>query len=392
MSKNTQDTSASHSSTPNHGAPTPFGDRSASHFTPRPHTRGTQEAQHSHHLDHDDYQHTEPAQPDYPGEVLEGDPAFASESEEAPVARGSWLMPTSSFLVLVAGVALAIADYLAPQTVLVVTEPLNAAGFTPGLVVALGTVLVVATRLLSRVHDLQRQLTDHADWVYDSAAATDETFDILIDSQEQVDHQRSGALEGLNQVADAIAQQDQKIAGLANTLRMYGKPLSEVSRHVTELSARSKATAAELESLTASLHGALEQTVQEVSGNIASLIEQAPTDKGAVAALEEARAVSGQLSQDIAQIMDAQAAHPEAEDIAGLRSEIDALQAAIRGLSSAEAAPNPEGSLTEESAPPPVMEADHNAPDAPTQTAAGSSQSSSEGVLGAIAKLKQMRP
>jgi len=173
---------------------------------------------------------------------------------------------------------------------------------------------------------------------------------------------------------------------------MYGKPLSEVSRHVTELAALSKSTAVDLEPLTRSLQDSLNQAVRKISDDMNSIIERIPTDNGAATILDEARAISDQLLLDITQIMGSHGAHADTADIAGLRAEIDALQSPVRGLSSTEDAHDSGHPRVEEPAAPAAAKAPEDTPDEPTEPATGGGKSTAEGVFDAIAKLKQMRP
>ena len=343
-------------------------------------------------LDHLDYAEQGHTQPDFPDEAFEAGEESTHENPGVLSAHRGWPMMVVSLLILATGGALALGGVLAPQRVLPVTSVLSAAGFTPGLLTALGMVLFITTRLMSRINQLGHQLAEHTDWVCDSSVATGEDLEILMDSQEQMEDQRAGSIEDLGKVVDAVAHQDQKITSLANTLRMYGKPLSEVSRHVTELAALSKSTAVDLEPLTRSLQDSLNQAVRKISDDMNSIIERIPTDNGAATILDEARAISDQLLLDITQIMGSHGAHADTADIAGLRAEIDALQSSVRGLSSTEDAHDSGHPRVEEPAAPAAAKAPEDTPDEPTEPATGGGKSTAEGVFDAIAKLKQMRP
>ena len=374
MNKSPQGPSTSHGSAPEQHNPTPFGDRSSSHFAARPQVGAHQEPEDPRHPHYEDHVSE---QQGYPEDFLETDEPTEHEAHGVSMPSRGWAMWTISVLILGAGITLMFGRALAPERVLPITNLLSDTGLTPGLLTVLGIIMAITTRLMSRLNDMDRQLAQHADWVYDASTSTGESLEFLMDSQDDMENQRAQSTHRLDGLVNSIANQDQKIASIANTLRMYGKPLSEVSRHVTEISAASKSQAMDMDPRMQSLQTSLGQAIEKISNDVASIRDRLPTDHGATLVLEESRALGEQLLKDIRQTMDSQGAHTEIEDVEGLRAEIDSLQSSIQGLSTTEHAPTAD---------------QHSDPGEPPRPATGSTRSNAEGVRDAIAKLRKMKP
>jgi hypothetical protein len=177
----------------------------------------------------------------------------------------------------------------------------------------------------------------------------------------------------LDQVLHALQLQDQKLTNLNNATKMYGKPLVEIAAQTAQMS----------------------DTVSTVHRHVASRrpdgadVSQALSDIAATAA--ETRRQLAELTERVDRAIQRAQDEPSAEIEASIRD----VQRELAGLSSAIA--QPRAAAHAPAAPPEgvTSPAKPTAPTAPAGDAAGYSagarKSSSADVLGAIAKLKQMK-
>lgn len=335
-------------------------------------------------------------------------------------------------LMMTVGFGLAITAVVAPSKIQPAIDNLNTMGLTPGLMVTLGVVLALVSQLTSRLHGFQLRMAEFAEFTRYSNETVTENLEFLVDSQEQSDSRRPASGEELDQVLMGLTRQDEKISNLTKALKMYGKPLVEVSRHVAEVAARAKSNTTDLRSLKETVQTSIDAATHKIIDNLTSIVAEIPADNGvgqlteslnkfgeqlrtdlpglvgssgtdATVFAEEARALGNQLTKEFSEMLDRQGKHSDSGDVASLRKDIEAMQTAIRGLTSAlEHNPGSPGpTATNQPSPAPTPEpvaapaASESTPHGPgvlAQSISGSTKSKGKNVLGAIAKLKKMRP
>lgn len=285
----------------------------------------------------------------------------------------------------------------APSKTLPAMDTLSTMGITPGLMIMLGIILVLASRLASRLRDLQHGVEDHVDWAYESNYQTTADLDFLVESQETMDERGEGSDQDVKEVLSSMARQHKQLTNLGKALRMYGKPLAEVHRRVAEVAELTKSTAADLETFKKSVQADLEATTRKIVDDMTSLKAQIPSDDDLTLFAQEARAIGTRLTKEISQLMEAQGGNSASEGIADLRSEIDAMQAAVRGMTSelasrSESNQAPGCTAEQSSSPSSIADLEFRESGSLGHAMTGSRKSGDDTVLGAIAKLKQMRP
>ncbi len=368
-----------------------------------------------------------------------------------PTGRGGAAMVFAGGLMMTAGFALAIATITAPARLQPVIDNLGDVGLSPGLMVTLGVVLALVAQLTTRIQVFQGQMVEYVESARESNDLTGTNLEFLVDAQEQSDARRPASGEELDQVLMTLTRQDEKINNLTKALKMYGKPLVEVSRHVAEVAARTKSANSDLSALKQAVQSGLDKTTHKIIDDVASIVADIPTDNGAdevvksvsnldarmqreLAQLssnqadssvfvDEARAIGSQLTKEITQLLDSQGDRQDSAGLSALRADMGALQEAVKGLTSAVS--SSESSRAQAPAPQPAMATAATAPTpvtptpvaqtpvAPTTAAtpspapaagkskggpgglansiSGKTKTEGKGVLSAIAKLKKMR-
>jgi len=321
-------------------------------------------------------------------------------SQGATASRhGGWAMIFTACMLIMAAFAL-LGNYAiakAPSKIQPAMDTLSTMGITPGLMIMLGIILVLASRLASRLQDLQHGVEEHADWAYESNDRSTADLDFLVESQEQMDERNAGSDRDIDEVLSSLSRQHGQLNSLGRELRMYGKPLAEVQRQVAEVAKLIKSTDDDLETFKKTVQANLDGATRKIVDDMTLLMAQIQSDNDVTHFVQEARAVGTRLTEEISQLMAAQAGDSKSEGIADLRSEIGALQTAVRGMASELANTSvsngaPDWASHKTSRPNPISDTESSEPRDLDQATARCRKSADATVLDAIAKLKQMRP
>ncbi|MEE2887932.1 MAG: hypothetical protein VX951_10945, partial [Planctomycetota bacterium] len=274
---------------------------------------------------------------------------------------------------------------------------LSTMGITPGLMIMLGIILVLASRLASRLQDLQHGVEEHIDWAYKSTDQSTADLDFLVESQEQMDERNAGSDRDTDEVLSNLSRQHEQLNSLGKELRMYGKPLAEVQRQVAEVAQLTKSTADDLKTFQKTMQAKFDAATRKIVDDMTLLTAQIQSDNGVTHFVQEARAIGTRLTEEISQLMEAQAGDSKSEDIADLRSEIGAMQVAVRGMASELANTSvtnraPDWASHKTPRTEPISDTESSQPRNLDQATTRSRKSADDTVLDAIARLKQMRP
>jgi hypothetical protein len=302
-------------------------------------------------------------------------------------------------------------------------------GWSPQLPLTIGAVLAALGLTQRRVGAIQQRLDDSERRREASNAALTAALDQLLENTASQATDASGG-HPAERALLALQRQDQKINNLTKATKMYGKPLMEITAQGTEVAGCLTKLQAAVEALTAQTGpsqpgvelGEVSARIDGLSGAVASLQAHAQADgrevKAALAQLSSQQ--EDRLGDDQLQVRLAEATTRIGEgidqlrdqNVAGIESsvrdvqrEVSALAGAIAKLQGAApaAAPATATAATATASTTPAPTAPANAA-APSTTAGSGEAPSTEGgyatgerksrgsnVLGAIAKLKQMK-
>ena len=317
--------------------------------------------------------------------------------------------------VMVFGFGISVIAVLTPGLLGDFGSNLQTMGLTGGLLVTLGIVVTLVSQALMRQESLRSSIDSMQNSMIENDDYVAECFDYLVDAHEQNLSRRPASGEELEQVLHNLRRQDEKINNLTKALKMYGKPLVEVNRHVTEVGLKTKVISTQVEALKplvtemgGQLSADIAQRLSELP-DIAQRLSELPED-GTERILENIAALGTKLREEISQSLDRLPKDDgTANTLDALNREVGSLNDAIAKLSlaprPAAPAPTPAPTPTQSAAPQPSVsqpsaspQPSSPAPD-PTgggsglaQSISGSKKSSGTGVSGAIAKLKRMRP
>ena len=297
--------------------------------------------------------------------------------------------------VMAFGLGIAVVSVVAPGVLGSFGSNLQAMGLTSGLLVTLGIAMTLVSQSLLR----QESLRAHIELMQSNMIANDDyvegCFDYLVDAHEQNLSRRPASGEELEQVLHNLQRQDEKINNLTKALKMYGKPLVEVNRHVTEVGLKTKAIATQVEAI----KPLVVEMADHLSADIAQKLAELPED-GTDRILENIATLGTKLKEEISQGLDKlpkDEGTPQILD--ALNREIGSLNNAIANLSFAPqpTAPAPSPRVAPPSQPSaPQSSGTHQDPSDEASGLAnsisGSKTGSGKSVTGAIAKLKRMRP
>ncbi|MBL8730004.1 MAG: hypothetical protein JNM25_16385 [Planctomycetes bacterium] len=137
---------------------------------------------------------------------------------------------------VVGGVAVVCAALLAT-----VLEASNAAtalerfGITPATLVVLAGVAFTASTLRRHLATLQARVADTGSGDSEFTRTAQESLEFLVAAQHASNERPPAAGEELQHVLMAMQRQDEKINNLTKAIKMYGKPLMEISGQTTDL-------------------------------------------------------------------------------------------------------------------------------------------------------------
>jgi septal ring factor EnvC (AmiA/AmiB activator) len=233
---------------------------------------------------------------------------------DEPRGGGKFLVFCGGIMML-AGFALAVLGVAAPGRLQDAIKTLETVGLTPGLMITLGTLLALVARLQIHQQGIGQRLSELEESIEANDEFCGESLEFLVDAQEQSDSRRPASGEELDQVLHTLARQDEKVNNLTKALKMYGKPLVEVSRHVSDVAARVKNSSAQIAAIATtleSLQNVKDQfgtETQRVIDEVGALVAAVPTDNGSEKITRVLKALGTQIEKDLTAL---RAALPEA--------------------------------------------------------------------------------
>jgi hypothetical protein len=248
------------------------------------------------------------------------------------------------------------------------TQPLlnlfQKAGLTPGILLMFGMALALITYLISPLRHVHYQIEEFIETSRLSDEQTKADLEFLIESEELANAEQPSREEYLDQVLAAISQQSEKLSNLTQALKMYGKPLGQVSRHVAEVAARTKSNTTDLCMLKQSVQTSFEETSQKITEDMTSIITKIHTSLSGIQ-------TTGSQEDD------------------SLRSDMNAILTAVQDLSDTmpPASEREPGHIGQ-----PLSKPLDTGPEERSPSKPESSPLEGSNVLDAIAKLREMRP
>ena len=375
--------------------------------------------------------------------------ARSFDGPESAPAAGMPLVAAGVVTMLVGfGLSLGASFEWAPATR--IAQGLTATGLTPGLLLVMGVIVSLVASVRRQQNSGQSRIATLEAMVADNEQYTSQALDYLVGMQEQQDARRPASGEELDQVLHTLSQQGAKITNITKALKMYGKPLVEVNKQLTELDIKTKAVAAgvadmrpRVTELQENLQPAverLEPTIRSVGESVNEDLQQSIRDvatsrnRELLSAIEELRCTTaadatkvhdllagldlGQLLESVEQLgasltseltknltdrdgaMDTTLFDGIQSQLDELRRSVGELPSAVRSLipvaatasapvaaatpAPAPTAPAPSSTLPEQGS--------GDAPGGLAHSISGENKSQGKNVLGAIAKLRRMRP
>ncbi|MBL9077697.1 MAG: hypothetical protein JNL08_09345 [Planctomycetes bacterium] len=139
-------------------------------------------------------------------------------------------------------------------------------GLSSGTLFVLGTVLVTGALLQRHLTRLQapRQGADQGgEW----ARSAQESLEFLVAAQQASNERPPAAGEELQHVLMAMQRQEEKINNLTKAIKMYGKPLMEISGQTTDLAAAITQTRTAVETAAEAARGGLAKLEARLAGD-----------------------------------------------------------------------------------------------------------------------------
>ncbi len=353
------------------------------------------------------------------------DEAEYPDEQPRPAAQGK-LWTVLGLICLVSGVAHACLLAFAPDAVPAVIDGLAKLGISPAHPIIAALVLFALGRKSDSgtldTTDLQDQLHHQfQDFVANIPSSSSD----------------GAGIEDIDRVLMALQRQDEKINNLTRATKMYGKPMVEITTQVSDTANQLKDLNNALTELKnevgmiKELKGSLDAMIQESSSasekatqplaaqlsSLQELIQQLPSQHSAeLKSLQEqlGQSVGGRMDETqkhLASAVEKLLANNKDSSLTELESTLDSIKGALSGISkdigqlrnsspSPAAAPAPAAPSQAAPAPAPAAAAPAPAtneagskppPGGLAHSIAGSKKGAGKNVLGAIAKLKNMR-
>lgn len=194
--------------------------------------------------------------------VTEEPPAAESTppAEESPRQRDRRpARPTGGSLALGLGL---VALMGAPASLFVPT--LATYGFTPNLLFVLGALLAAAGMTQRHVGRMQQRLDEAENRRRADATAVNQNLQLLVDDSQRDKVPAQG--EELQQLMLQLQRQDEKINNLTKAIKMYGKPLMEISEQSTEVTSTLATVKHQVDGASDTTRKALEGLATQVRG------------------------------------------------------------------------------------------------------------------------------
>ena len=276
-------------------------------------------------------------------------------------------------------------------------------GWTAASLMVVGIVIVSLGLARRRLDGLQRQLAE----TEELRACRDEEIGDRLDALLEQDAARAELAisdQHLEHLALALQRQDQKINNLTKATKMYGKPLMEVATQTAQIAGTLERSAGIAGAGTPDLAGALvkldsiaaatitmRRQVEDGSLKLDEVLEQLRAEGSLMTSQAERQA---QLT-DLASRIDDGVQQLRRDDVAGIEACVRDVQ---RGLAALAASISRSEDIGDRSgsapATPPPGTCEQDAPDRTPNSnsyATGARKSGGQNVLGAIAKLKQLK-
>ncbi len=355
--------------------------------------------------------------------------------QPAPVKSG-W-----NLLMFTVGAGIAVTGLIASALLLTGSNQswigtLSQVGATPGVLVLFGSVVGLFANLRQKQNRVFSNLNQLEADLQNEHQQNASSLEFLVEAQEQHLDRLPAKGEELEHVLHLLQRQDEKLSNLTKALKMYGQPLIELSKQLSQVDGQAKETHAKIEGTHAKVEN-VHATVEELGQNVQDKLNELAESKDSQDISEHIQeillstkivdeslhkmqgelqeSISGQLATDMNKIL---AALPKSEqdpqtaqmltglqqEMAGVSEMLNKLQhmqataqpaprpAAARPAAQPAARPAPAPQQAAPAASQPAAQPAAGGPGGLAQSISGAKKTKGKNVLGAIAKLKQMRP
>ena len=293
---------------------------------------------------------------------------------------GMNLLLLAGWLMLVPAGGLLMASLAAPAKMAVFLESLRTAGLTPTALVTIAVIVIGIAILRGRQANIELRVGDVEATLLDNDTGMSASLDYLVEAQEHHLDRPPASGEELERVLLVLQRQDEKVNNLTRAIKMYGKPLIEITKQMADVTARIEAlrssvgTIAETvdtSGLETALAGISESLQKQIGGELDKILSEVSKqdDDTLTKTLAELKQEMSQMASSVQRLQQSGVAgRPATQAPSGL-----AAPAAPAALSSGGASlqdPNYSGHA---------------------HSISGTRSSPGKGVLGSIAKLKKMR-
>ncbi len=290
------------------------------------------------------------------------------------------LLLLAGWLILIPSVILLVGSILAPDTMRGFLSSLNTAGLTPGALTMIGIIMTGIGGLRGRQANIELWVSEVEATLADTDTGISASLDYLVEAQEHHLDRPPASGEELDRVLVVLQRQDEKVNNLTRAIKMYGKPLIEITKQLTDLGSRVESVRSSMGGIVEAVDGAgVEKALAKMSNRLQ-------------------RNIGGELDKILTEISN-HSDEATMSSLEGLKQELSAVaaniaklqeigMAAARTVARTATAPAP-------AAAPAAMSGDGRPSQAATsglsQSISGTKRSAGKGVLGSIAKLKKMR-
>ena len=311
-----------------------------------------------------------------PARRIEAQPSERRRSRPQRRTKTRAQAPVMGYVLIALGLALAglaMADLPQLRTGFAKLAP---TGISPALLLFAGVILLAVHALRRRQTNIQNSVDEVTATIQGSESDVMANLEYLVTAQEQHLERRPASGEELEQVLLVLQRQDDKVNNLTKALKMYGKPLIEITKMLSEMTGRQEAIA-----------GSIQANRDQISN------------------VEEATLLAGEAVQKLPQqIQEIQAGMTQGSDedvynilkqvqreVGGIATSVSQLRtgggSVVRGGGSSPTPPPAPASSGSTDATPAATAAS----EALAQSISGTKKSSGKGVLGSIQKLRKMR-
>lgn len=291
----------------------------------------------------------------------------------------------AGWFILMGAVGLLLVGFVASEQMRIFLESLGTAGLTPTALLTISVVVIGTAILRRRQANIEVRVGEVEATLLDNDTGITASLDYLVEAQEQHLDRPPASGEELERVLFVLERQDEKVNNLTRAIKMYGKPLIEITKQMAEVTSRVEALRQSMGSIAETVDSSgLEAALTDMSKN---LQEQLGSNLDRVLA-EVSKQDDEALPSMMAELKD---------EMSRMTSSIQALQklqpspAAARPVAPAPSSLDPSAITTASSSigsAPSSRDPDHSGL---AQSIAGTKRSPGKSVLGSIAKLRKMR-